>query len=232
MLILDKLAPYREAFWRLLYPVDCAGCGILLELDEQGICLRCRPGLEARRLRPEQALLDQRFGYLDEAWSVYTYESPVRELITALKFQKQPWLAGIFREAAVTTALMMTAEVRYDALVPIPVSRAKLVEREFNQAEQIADLLSPATGLPVASGVLKKFPTALPQIRLGREERLASPLGSFAVAKPDWPAGRTLLLIDDIVTTGATAEEAARCLKEKGAARVDLLTLARTEQIL
>src|SRR5687768_11312535 len=118
MRLLAQLAPYREAFWRLLYPADCAGCGSLLELEEQGICQSCRPALEARRLKPEHALLDQSFAALDEVWSVYTYESPVRELITALKFEKKPWLTNIFRESAVALAQTLASDTHYDALIP------------------------------------------------------------------------------------------------------------------
>ncbi len=124
---------------------------------------------------------------------------------------------------------MITSECLYDFILCVPMDRFKLMEREFNQAELIAEILSKACGIPLLrTGLQKHLRTPL-QIHLNRTERKANLWGAFGLARGVSVSGRSILLVDDIITTGATAESAARILKEAGAKRVDFLALARTE---
>ncbi|MFA7002008.1 MAG: phosphoribosyltransferase family protein, partial [Candidatus Omnitrophota bacterium] len=165
---------------------------------------------------------------LDEAWTLFPYASPVREIITGIKFEKKRWLVRTFEEAVTERARMLAAENHYDALVPVPVSKRTLVKREFNQAELIAGLVRKATGIPIASRLLAKRSGAAAQSHLTREERQVNLRGIFRKTGGSRIRGLSFLLIDDIMTTGATAAETARILKQHGARRVDLFALART----
>lgn len=221
--------PYAEAFLRLIYPATCGVCERLLELEEEGICGVCKSQLEGLRFSLEEAVLPGRFRALDEGWSLYPYASPAKEILAGIKFLKKRWLVRVFREALASLLAAVTSQASYDMLVPIPMDRAKLYEREFNQSELIAGLAAKQSGISLARKTLRKRRSSFPQSQLSREEREVNLRGAFQVWASERIRGRYVLLVDDIFTTGATAEEAARTLKDAGAKRVDLLTLARTE---
>lgn len=222
------MQPYLEAFLRLIYPASCGVCEALLELEEQGICGTCRGRLRSLRFSPEDAVLEKRFEALDDAWSLYPYESPVKEILVAIKFLRKRWLVRVFAEEMTSLAQVLTADRTYDLLVPIPIDRQKLLVREFNQSQLLTYLVARRTCIPTASNLLRKRRSSLPQNQLSREERRVNLHRGFEVTKKRRVEGKTILLVDDIVTTGATAEEAARTLKASGAKRVDLFALART----
>ena len=212
---------------RLIYPADCAVCETLLALDEEGLCAGCFARLRALRFEPEEAALRKRFEAVGEAWALYPYESPAREILSGIKFLKKRWLMRVFFRDLEPLAKAITTETHYDLLIPVPIDRQKLLTREFNQSEVAAGLLSGCTRIPVGAGVLKKRRATTSQSRLSREERLVNLTRVFNVPSPASVRGKSVLLVDDIVTTGATAEEAARTLKACGARRVDLFAIAR-----
>jgi ComF family protein len=224
----DQLPDYWEAFVRLYYPSYCGGCHAFLGLDEKVLCQTCHSKLLTHCFPPEEAGFHETFESLDEAWGVFAYDSPVKELITGIKFQKKRWLIRAFSEQVREMAVMIQSENHYDAILPIPLSKLTLIRREFNQAELIADHIGKATGVPVIKNLLHKCSHTIAQSQLSQKERWINPWGIFAVAAKREIRDRSFLLTDDIITTGATAEEAARILKQHGAKRVDLLALART----
>src|SRR5262249_9766878 len=116
-----------------------------------------------------------------------------------------------------------------DALVPVPLHWRRLWARRFNQSALLAQIISQATGKPVAYGALKRVKATPQQVGLGRSERADNVQGAFRV--PDEGkaevAGRRLLLIGDVLTTGATVDACVRALLRGGAAAVDVLTFAR-----
>jgi len=226
----SRLSPYAEAFLRLIYPAYCGACAALLELHESGVCRSCRSRLARLRQNPEEAALRGRFDHLDEGWALYRYESPVKEMLSAIKFLRKRWLLRVFHEEIRSLALAITAETSYDAVVPIPLDRKKLLEREFNQAELVAALVSRMTRIPLRGRLLRKPRGTAAQSLLSRAGRLANLYGAYEAGLRKKIQGRNILLVDDIVTTGATAEEAARTLKAAGAGRVDFFALARTSR--
>ncbi len=223
--VLD-LKLYQEALTRLVFPASCGLCDLFLEITEKDLCVSCRGKLSELRLPFERASLGLSFRNLTEAWALYPYESIAKDLILAVKFHKKRWLLRALRETIQPLAAAVASETAYDALIPVPIDRERLLEREFNQAELIARLFAIHTSIPVKTGLLQKRHAPLPQSLLRKEEREANVLGAFKHTKGRDLSGKTLLLIDDILTSGATAEEAAACLKKAGARRVDLFVLA------
>jgi ComF family protein len=129
------------------------------------------------------------------------------------------------------TYLRFWGQERPDALLPVPLHAGRLRQRGFNQVELLVrkwpKLPGGADAPPVAGGVLRRARATPPQAGLGRREREANIHDAFVVYRPERISGRHLLLVDDVVTTGATAGECARLLLASGAARVDVLALAR-----
>lgn len=115
-----------------------------------------------------------------------------------------------------------------DALVPVPLHWRRLFKRRYNQAALLALHLGRLSEKPVLAGVLKRTKATPPQGRLSPEARAANIAGAFQVPTSQRAAiaGKSLLLIDDVLTTGATARLATRVLLKAGAAKVDVLTLA------
>jgi ComF family protein len=113
------------------------------------------------------------------------------------------------------------------ALVPVPLHRSKLRVREFDQAFALARHVSQGVGIPLWADVLIRHRATLSQVGLSAIERRRNIRGAFTVQQPPCCAGKALLLIDDVYTTGATVQECARLLRQAGAARVDVYTVAR-----
>lgn len=162
----------------------------------------------------------------DRARAVARYDGAMRNLVLALKFHDQHqarrlfgrWLADAGRD------LLLDAEV----IVPVPLSRLRLIWRRFNQSALLAQEVSRLSGLPFRPLALVRTRRTRPQPGLSRKERETNVRGAFEVRanRAAEIAGRGVLLIDDVVTTGATVGACARALKRAGARRVDVLTLA------
>jgi ComF family protein len=158
----------------------------------------------------------------DATIAPWRYEFPVDRLVLALKFGRRLALAGLFGAALGDCA----AGRRVDALVPMPLTRARLAERGFNQALEIARHLARHSGLPLAPHLARRVRDTAPQTGLPHDARAANVRGAFECDAD--VAGRTLAVVDDVMTTGASVAELARTLKRAGAARVENWIVART----
>jgi ComF family protein len=114
-----------------------------------------------------------------------------------------------------------------DLVVPVPLHRSRLWWRGFNQAALLAAEVGRRLALPLDTQVLVRTRATNPQTYRHHDERLRNVRRAFAAPKPDRIAGKAILLVDDVMTTGATVEECARTLLEAGARAVDVFTLAR-----
>ncbi len=115
-----------------------------------------------------------------------------------------------------------------DAILPVPLHPSRERERGFNQAYILAKLLSRRHGVPVLKGLLRRIRPTPPQAGK-RRERIRNVRGAFRVHHPEQIRGRSILLVDDVYTTGATVNECARVLMKAGARGVWVYTLARAE---
>jgi ComF family protein len=116
-----------------------------------------------------------------------------------------------------------------DAVVPVPLHAARRRERGFNQAEEIAREMGEACGIPMLPGALRRVRSTGTQTKLGRGKRQDNLKGAFACPKPESVAGKKIVLVDDVFTTGATASECARLLMASGCASVDVMALAKVD---
>jgi len=222
------LCHYREAFIRLFYPATCEVCRAPLDLEEKILCRSCAADLATLAWPMDEALANEPFEYLDHVWTVYAYASPAKELLHGVKYARKDYLLKAFRDRAIGLAQAVTSDFWYSAIIPIPIDRLKLIQRHFNQAEILAGMLKPWLTPPVEKSLLVKHRSIPSQTSLSRCERAINVYGAFKLRGHSKVRGGSFLLLDDVLTTGATANEAARILKLHGAKRVDFLALART----
>ena len=157
----------------------------------------------------------------DATQAVFRYEFPVDRLIQSLKYAHRLACADFLGRALAGLA----APRRADLIVPVPLSAARLAERGFNQALEIARPLARALGVPLEIARVHRRRDTAPQASLPWKERTKNIRHAFE-CEIDL-TGKTVLLVDDVMTTGATLDELARTLRAHGAARVENRVLAR-----
>lgn len=118
---------------------------------------------------------------------------------------------------------------RYNWLIPVPLHRVKHRERTFNQSEILATHLSKRFKIPILKNNLIRTRLGKPQMRLTKDKRVEDIKGSFKIKDSFLLKGKSVLLVDDVFTTGATVNECSKILKDEGTSLVDVLTLARGE---
>ena len=160
----------------------------------------------------------------DQALSVGHFEGPLREAIHQFKYRPCRSLGKpLARWMAENIRLVSTLDV----VMPVPLHISRLRQRGFNQALMLAEVISKTFQLPLSFDNLKRVRPTVPQVELSGEDRIKNVAGAFALARPDEVRERSILIVDDVFTTGATMNECADVLKAGGAGRVTALTLAR-----
>jgi ComF family protein len=194
----------------------CDGCGTPFDYD-LGAGARCA----ACQARPSA---------FDHARAACLYDDASRDLILKLKHADRTDLAALFARWLARAAADVLGDT--DAVVPVPLHRWRLLKRRYNQAAEIARPLAAAAGLPYwpdALGRRRRTDSQGGKSGSGRRRNVA---GAFEAAQRWRPriAGARLLLVDDVLTTGATVEGCARALRAAGAARVDVVVIARVKE--
>lgn len=179
-------------------------------LDNEGRCGLCRLGLRG----------------FDAAYSFGAYEGTLRKLIHLFKYGRVKTLAKPLGERL---ASAIPLDQRFDAVVPVPLHWRRQWARGFNQSALLAKAVARRYGKPVLRTLRRKRFTSA-QAGLSNPGRRANVSGAFAVRRRHEVAGRRILLVDDVMTTGATATACASALKRAGAAYVAVLTLARVDR--
>jgi len=221
----------------LVFPPACAACGALLEVEAPFCtlctlatepvprpgCRRCgepveRPGSCARCLRAPPAFAAADAGFV--------HTGPLARAIHRFKYEGHSALAlPLGRALAEASAGWLGRLGQNATLVPIPLHRTRLLRRGYDQAALLTRMLAHATGLPLRATLLRRVRATRRQVGLTEAERTENVHRAFAVTGP-LPRG-PVVLVDDVLTTGATARAASATLREAGARGVYVLTLAR-----
>jgi len=218
-----RTRPWLASIKGLFFPPVCLVCNASMGLSaEEAACLRCRTALEPARgttscdISPED---------IDGLFALYRYNAPARRLVHRIKLTADPraerWLRS---ELERTNALSME---KFDLILPVPSHRKTAPFGSAPQASGLwAQALSERLRAPV-SGALVRMRTVAKQTVLRRDQRLASPAASLGVRASALKGCRSVLLADDVLTTGATVRACARLLKRNGVERVTAAVIAR-----
>ena len=203
----------------LLFPPKCVLCGTLLKAGETDLCRTCRT--EA----PEYPNRKIKLQFLDSLAAVWYYEGNVRRSLLRFKFQNARSYASCYGRMLAMKLLREYPE-GFDVLTWVPVSRLRKLRRGYDQVELLAKAVGAELGMtPVP--MLKKIRNNRPQSRLDSvSARRANVLGAYKLLDGDPVKGKRVLLLDDILTTGATAGECARMLLSAGAKEVHCAAVA------
>lgn len=204
-------------FINFIYPLHCASCKKPLEpVNSLGVCELCLKGIK-RNPRP----------YTGRFYSACLYEGSLKELIHQFKYKGRENLKKAL-SVLIAGFIRDNREILngIDKISFVPLKNSRLAGREFNQSELLAMEISKEFGIPVC-GTLEKIKKTRRQNELSREDRLVNLNGAFRVKDASEVNGLGMLLVDDVMTTGATLKECSRVLIEAGAKEVRCLTLAR-----
>jgi ComF family protein len=163
----------------------------------------------------------------DHARAVGRYEGPLRQAIHQLKYRGRLQLAQPLLRLALEHFDAHFPEAVFDLIIPVPLHRERLMQREFNQATVLARGLAGYLHAPVLERLLVRVRSTRPQVELSGEERRENVKHAFAVTHAAAFQDKRVLVVDDVLTTGATLGEIARTLKVAGATQVDVFALAR-----
>ena len=207
-------------------PLLCTSCRHRMHSIPQPACKRCLKPFESKQVRPHlcSRCMDSR--YFDTLYAFGTYEDGLVELIHDLKFGKHLETVPVLGSLLAGHALRTLKKRHYDCVIPVPVHRRSLMKRGFNHAQQLSRYVRSALKTRRDCFGLVKLRRTPEQAQLNGKERLDNLTHAFYTKRSYH--GESCLLVDDVFTTGATAENCARALKAAGALRVDVLTLART----
>ena len=239
------LSLWYKRILELVYPKDCYFChhpsgddGYLchnclerLSLHRNPSCSRC--GAESALTEGNDFICSDCLLHppaFERAFIVARYDTAFRDLIQTFKYRKGLWLTHDLMRYLLATyqVRILEANITIDLLIPIPMQRTKLHSRGYNQAALLAKALAKEVHLPCLPHALKRINTGiLSQTRLHRSERLSNAKAAYRLRKPKGLVGKTILLIDDVITTGATCNACAKLLKQAGAKAVYVLALAR-----
>lgn len=168
--------------------------------------------------------------YFGAARSVVIYEGKIRDMIHEFKYRGRLGLEGFLGSLLIDN--FPYARGVFDVVVPVPMHISKLREREYNQSAILAYRLALGIGAGCDLRTFRKIRDTRPQIELGNEEeRRKNVRGAFSVASPGSFRDKSVLLVDDVFTTGSTSDECAREIIKSGAAGVSVLTLSRAKGI-
>jgi ComF family protein len=238
-------ASAARAVLGIVYPPTCIGCGGATG-EPHSLCARCwsqiafieRPFCErlgtpfaidlGMPLLSPAAIAEP--PVFERARAVARYDDVARRLVHRLKYGDRLELARALATMMVRSGAELLAEAQ--VIVPVPLHRWRLWWRRFNQAMALASVVSKASGVPCDPFLLARVKPTKPQVGLSKAQRGENLQGAFRVPAEARPRleGKRVLLVDDVLTTGATANAASRALLRGGARAVDVLAFARVAE--
>jgi ComF family protein len=216
----------------LIFPRHCYVCGEILSRQEQDICLDCLyklPKIEKIHLEEIEKVFWGKFDIASAtSYIYYRKESPYNRLLHKMKYDNRP---EIGRRLAMMAAEQLSKEGFFDgidAILPLPLSKKKKRQRGYNQCDYIAEGLSQISGIPVVKDCVVRTKANESQTHKTRDERWKNTEGIFSLANPEPIEGKHILLIDDILTTGATLTNCAMAIQQTCHCKISIFTLAYT----
>ena len=235
---------WREAGWGWLYPNWCHLCdeeraqadnGYIgdrcrsrVKFVEPPFCQRCGLPFQGALSTPFECdnCRGESFGFEFARASVIANET-VRLALHQYKYHRALWMEPCLNQWLISCAVPALAHQGWTSIVPVPLHPVRYREREFNQATRLARCLGTALGIPVRDDWMVRTTPTPTQTRLNRRERAVNVRGAFGAVKNASAKNQSVIIVDDILTTGATTNAVADVIQRLGANRICVWTLAR-----
>ncbi len=225
-----------EEATHLIYPHHCNGCGSDLLSKEQLLCVHCLRDLPYTHFANfENNLIENIFyGRLDvkAAHSEYYFSKGqlVQQLIHQLKYKGNREIGHFLGEIMGDTLLKSNRFSHVDAIIPLPMFADKEFKRGYNQATVLSNGISKTMNVPVLNGIIIRSRLTETQTRKHRAERWQNVDGSFSVCNIEALSGRNILLVDDVITTGASLEACGKLILQAPGTTLSIATLAHASK--
>lgn len=234
--IIDKLI---EIAVDLLFPRRCPICGDIvvprgylicpkcrkeLEFVEEPLCKKCGKEIESMEMEYCYDCLKSKHTY-NSGWALLNYTDLMKKSVSHFKYHNKREYADWYVEELLRKYKRNMLRVDPDAIIPIPLHHKKRKKRGFNQAEILAKGLSLGTGIPMRADILFRNRNTIAQKNLNNKERLRNLEQAFVIKKESARELETVILVDDIYTTGSTIEACTRVLKKAGIKEVYFISL-------
>ncbi len=228
----QKIIKYCSAFLDLLLPRTCAACNRTLNPWEEEICQLCLMQLPIsnHHLNPDNPVAQVFWGRVRleqvSTWFIYIQGSRFQNLLHRLKYEHRPKI-GVAMGKKYGYQLLHSGVYQIpDLIVPVPLHPKRKRSRGYNQSEMIAKGLSQALGIPIQTNILFRTVHTSTQTAKTRADRYLNVSGKFCVKNPQNMQGKHILLVDDVITTGATIEACAEMLLATNETTVSVIGIA------
>jgi len=209
----------------LVYPPLCLICEHHLENAAQQLCTDCLDGLKLIG-RPHAQFSVPGEICIQTAWALFEFDEPLQQVIHHLKYSRRRKPIGRILDHYEERILGQLPKGEVDWVISVPLHPRKLRERGYNQVDDLSRWLAEKLHARLGNHLVKRIKYTQTQTKLNAGERLENLQGAFGVTLDEPLRGAHVLLVDDVLTTGATSNALATELNRSGAARIDLLTLA------
>ncbi len=231
-----QLKEIKESILQMVFPHVCSGCGSDLLNIESSLCMRCihtlpETNFEKHAGNPVEKIFWGRLKLESAAATYYfTKESMVQHLMHQFKYKSNKDLC-LQMGRMMAHNLKLSDRFRVDALIPLPLFPGKEKRRGYNQATLLCEGIAEIIKVPVLTDVIIRPEHTETQTKKGRVERWKNMDGKFFIIKPDKISGKHLLLVDDVVTTGATLDACGTELLKAGNVKLSIATLCFASRI-
>lgn len=211
-----------EKILNLIYPPNCVICG---KDNREYLCKKCEKIVSKYVLNKTKKYLTK---YFDSHIYIFKYEGIIRELIIDYKFKEKSYLCELFVKFLIKNEKICRFFKTYDIIMPVPIHKKRKAQRGYNQSALIArKIVQKWNNLQLEENVLQKQKNTIQQSKLNKKDRIENAKNVYKIDNKEKINNKNIILIDDIYTTGSTANECAKILKENGAKKVIIITIAK-----
>ena len=201
-------------------------CGICGKLEQKSLCNKCKIKLQKSAICKIEDYKNTS-SYFDEHIYLFQYNGEIRDAILKYKFDEKSYIYRTFLEFIKNNENICAQIKKYDIIIPVPISKKRLNTRGYNQSSLIAKNLAKELNIEYSEKILIKTKDNKPQSEMKQDTRKSNVSGVYKVINKERINNKKVLIVDDIFTTGSTADECARVLKDNNAESIGVFTLAK-----
>ena len=222
---------FISEFLDFVIPRFCITCSITLATDEKFICNDCESKVKFLSNPQIEIELQRKFkstSFVDDYTSLYLFEEgkSIQQLIHSLKYDNKFKIGFYLGRKLGEHKTEKLNSWKTDIIIPIPLFKLRRIDRGYNQSYYIAKGVSKETGIPTENRIVKRIKNTISQTTLDHNERKENVGGAFTLSNKKIVQSKKIIILDDVITTGATVSELAKLLKENGAAKVFAISVA------